>query len=72
MDEMVTEFSDLLQVDTVGYSYENRPIRVMSYKNLPDETPAILFDGLHHARELGTVKMKVNRAHPYDQMIHPE
>ena len=57
MDELVDEFSDILQVDTIGHSYENRPIRVMSYKNLPDDAPAVFFDGLHHAREIATVKM---------------
>lgn len=57
MDELVDEFSDILQADTIGHSYENRPIRVMSYKNLPDDAPAVFFDGLHHAREIATVKM---------------
>ena len=57
MDELAIEFSDLLQVETIGYSYEERPIRVISYKNLSEDTPAILFDGLHHAREIVTAKM---------------
>ena len=57
MDELVSEFSDLLMLETVGYSFEERPIRVLCYKDLPEDTPALMFDGLHHAREIVTVKM---------------
>ena len=57
IEELVTEFSDLLQVEAIGYTREDRPLQVISFKNVDDDAPAVLFDSLHHAREIATVKM---------------
>ena len=55
--ELVTEFDDLLQVGIIGYTLEDRPLQVLSFKGMDEDAPAVLIDGLHHAREIATVKM---------------
>jgi len=50
-----TVFSQIARMDTVGYTYEGRPLLVVKISDNvaadePDE-PELLFMGLHHARE---------------------
>lgn len=53
MEESYPQF--FISKDTIGYSWENRPILAYSFGNPSPSVPKILITCLHHSREPGTV-----------------
>ena len=61
-DEIVTEFSDIVKLDSIGQSYENRSIRmlVVSARNestAQTKAKSFLITGAHHSRELSSIQI---------------
>ena len=60
IDQLKTEFPDLVEVSSFGRSYENRDIPLLTIskgKGSWKEKPAILITGAHHAREAVSIQM---------------
>ncbi|MEI9945663.1 MAG: M14 family zinc carboxypeptidase [Chitinophagaceae bacterium] len=54
INAMKTAYSSLVRIDTIGYSWESRPIlcvKISSNVNVDGGKPQILYNALHHARE---------------------
>lgn len=53
MEDSYPQF--FIEKDTIGYSWENRPILAYSFGNPSPNVPKILITCLHHSREPGTI-----------------
>ncbi len=54
ISEMKAKYPNLVQVDTIGYSYENRPLVVVKISDNPaidEDEPEVFEHALQHARE---------------------
>ena len=76
--QIAFNYADIAVLDTVGWSYEGRPILVMKLSDEPqvdEHEPALLFVGLHHAREWPSLEIvlffadTLTRAYGYDSLI---
>lgn len=59
IQEMAEQYPDIIRVIEIGRSNQNRPIyaiRVSTHENA-DIKPAVLFNGMHHAREIMTTEV---------------
>lgn len=55
-DEIITEYPEFfVAIDTIGWSWENRPIIAYSFGNSGSNLPEVLITALHHSREPGTI-----------------
>ena len=59
IDQLKTEFPDLISVSSFGRSYENRdiPLLTVTKGGHAKDKPAILITGAHHAREAVSIQM---------------
>ena len=69
IDSLALDFSDVLKITTIGFTTQQRPIRMIEidargyFMNLEHKSdpysikPAILLTGAHHARELASIQM---------------
>ena len=76
--QIAIDHADIAVLDTIGWSYEGRPILVMKLSDDPqvdEHEPALLFVGLHHAREWPSLEIvlffadTLTRAYGYDSLI---
>ncbi len=54
LEAIATNYPSITVLDTIGYSYENRPIQVLKISDNPDvdeSEPEVILYGLTHARE---------------------
>lgn len=54
IDSMKMNYPSLVRLDTIGYSYQGRPlvsVKISDNVNTDETEPEILFTGMHHARE---------------------
>jgi len=52
------DYSDILNIKVIGYTYNGQPIQSISFKN-EESKSAMLFTGIHHAREPVTLLMNL-------------
>ncbi len=60
LENYAQSYPSITKLDTLGFSYENRPILLLRITDNPDVDegePAVLITGLHHAREWPTVEI---------------
>lgn len=64
METLAAVYPEIAELHTIGYTYENRPIWAMKISDNVTEheidEPSILFNGMHHARELMSVEVTVD------------
>ncbi len=54
VDQMISAYPSMVRKDTIGYSFEHRPIvavKISDNVNTDENEPEILYSALHHARE---------------------
>ncbi len=78
LENYATSYPSISRLDTLGYTYEGRPIVAMRITDNPDINegePGVLVMGLHHAREWPTLEISLFfidtllRGYGYDALI---